>query len=165
KLDRLDGDHLDEKELLYRGRLAYELWNFSLAEKYLKPIAFNNIKNAYAYGRTLYFLDRYDEARTAFQTALSTWPSDPVAKQCLMQYAGMMLRTGQHQKAEELYRRLSGVVAGKERETVAYKLAEALRAQRRYDDAVTLLRPYLSGRSPAERDRAVFVRARIDYQE
>ncbi|HEY4491943.1 MAG TPA: tetratricopeptide repeat protein, partial [Acidobacteriota bacterium] len=163
ELDRIDAATLDERERMRRGRLAYQVWNFPLTRKYLEPLATRDMEAAYFFARALYFLGEVEASKKAFQVAIGLWPDDPLVPQCLYHYANLCLRHGDYERAEELLGRLKKEAAYREEAT--YKLVQLLQAQSRRPEAIKLISPYCLSRDRNARAKAVFVRARLYFQE
>lgn len=161
ELDPLDGAGLGEADLVSRGRLAYSLWNFQLARKYLGPVAQMDIQNSYYYGRALYFLGDRAGSKATFEKAIALWPADPWTPFCLEQYANLCLRDGDRKKAEEI---LSRLPSQRNAETATRRLVQSLRTERKFDDALKLLEPSANSRDWSIQARAIFLRGRIRYQ-
>lgn len=164
ELDQLEGKDLGEIEKVSRARLAYRVWNFELSRKYMEPYAMRDMDNAYFYARALAFLGQTDAARKTFQAAIGLWPQDKMARLCMYQFANLCLRQGDNQRAAELYSRLRPGATGEILEDATFNLVQALRAQSKLDDALLILNPYCKARKKAQRERALFVRARVYFQ-
>lgn len=158
-LDEIEGAHIPPGELIFRGRLAYTLWNFSLAKKYLQSVAFVDIKNAYYYARALYFLGDVDGAKQTFQKALAMWPKDPWRRFCLEQYANIFLKEGDAKSAETIFAK------DKFSDASNFRLIQLLRGESRFADALRLLEPYTRSKKKTDQAKALFLRARIYYQQ
>ncbi len=164
ELDLLEGTQLSALEKQRRGRMAYDVWNFDLARKYLAPVSNQNMQSGFYYARTLFLMGDFENAKKAFQSALSLWPQDPMYTQCLYQYANVYLREGNYQKAAELYKQLKGVARGELQDTATFKLIYALRAQNRLPDALRAVDTYTRSRSLNLRGKALLLRGRIYFQ-
>lgn len=161
ELDPLDGAALGEAELISRGRLAYSLWNFALARKYLGPVAHIDIQNSYYYGRALYFLGDRAGSKAAFEKAIALWPEDSWTPFCLEQYANLCIRDGESKKAQEI---LSRLPSARNTDTATHRLVQSFRAAGKFEEALQLLEPYCNSRVSATQARAIFLRGRIHYQ-
>jgi soluble lytic murein transglycosylase len=161
ELDPLDGAALAEGDLISRGRLAYSVWNFPLARKYLQPVAQAGIQNSYYYGRALYFLGDRAGSKAAFEKAIQLWPKDPWTPICMEQYANLCIRDGDRKKAEEI---LSRLPTARSADTTTHRLVQALRAERKFEEALQLLEPSCNSRDGSTQARAIFLRGRIRYQ-
>ncbi|HSP05811.1 MAG TPA: lytic transglycosylase domain-containing protein [Acidobacteriota bacterium] len=165
ELDALEGKDLGEAEKVSRGKLAYRVWNFELARKYLERYALLDMDTAYFYARALGFLGQPDAARKTFQVALGLWPQDKIFRLCMYQYANFCLRQGDNQRAADLFSQLrAGADGGDILENSTFNLVEALRAQSKLDEALRILNPYCVSRKRAQRERALFLRTRIYFQ-
>lgn len=162
-LDTLEGNQLSDQEKISRGRLAYDVWNFSLAVSYLQPGAASSMDNAYFYARALAYSGKLSEARKAFEDALAQWPNDRMSDLARYQFALLCLRTGDNRTAEQLLTWLRSHQGG-QAENATFKLIDSLRAQSRLDEAIRLVGPYASARTPSTRQRALFLRGRINFQ-
>jgi soluble lytic murein transglycosylase len=164
ELDLLEGTQISSQEKQRRGKLAYDVWNFELARKYLEPVAAQNMDNGFYYARTLFFLGDFENSRKAFQATLSAWPNDPKYSYCLYQYANVYFREGNYAKASELYKQLKNSAKGEIQETAAFKMIYAFRAQSRFPEALTALEPYTRARNLKTRGGALSLRGRIYFQ-
>lgn len=164
ELDLLEGAEINSEERQRRGRLAYDVWNFELARKYLEPIATRNMESGFYYARTLFFLGDHENSRKAFQVALGLWPDDPKYEDALYQYANVYLREGNYEKASELYGQLKSISTGEMRDKAAFKMIYALRAQGRLREALVALEPYTRSRNLTQRGQALLLRGRIYFQ-
>ena len=164
ELDLLEGAELSAYEKQRRGRMAYDVWNFDLARKYLAPVANQNMPSGCYYARALSFLGDFENSKKAFQDALNLWPKDPMYSQCLYQYANLYLREGNYEKAAELYKQLKSVAKGELQDTASFKMIYALRALNRFPDALRALDPYTRSRSLTLRGQALLLRGRIHFQ-
>jgi soluble lytic murein transglycosylase len=163
EMDKIDGSTLSDSERLRRGELAYDVWNFPLTRKYLEPFATRDMKAAYYYARALYFLGDVEESKRAFQVAIGLWPDDPLVPQSLYHYANLCLRHGDYERAEQLLRRLLN--EPRYREDSVYKLVQLLQAVSRRAEAIQLIEPYCASKDRYDRAKALFVRARLYFQE
>ncbi len=164
ELDLLEGTTFGPDEKQRRGRLAYDVWNFDLARKYLEPVATQSMEAGFYYARTLFFLGDHENSRKAFQVALGLWPDDPMYSQALYQYANVYLREGNYERASEVYEQLKSSVKGNLQDTAAFKMIYALRAQGRFKEALNALEPYSRSRNLTQRGQALFLRGRIYFQ-
>ncbi len=164
ELDALEGSKLSEEQAVARGKLAYRVWNFELAKKYLKPYSNSNITNAYFYGRSIAFLGETQSGARILQSAATQWPSDSMARLCLYQYGNLCLRMGEYEKAEETFSKLRRTTPAQGMDDSAEKLIHALRAQSRIAEAIQTVNPYCSAKSKKNRHKAIFLRARIYFQ-
>lgn len=164
ELDKMDGSRLSDADLLYRGRLAYDVWNFELARKYLAPVSTQSAEAAYYYGRSLFFLNDLTGAKKMFELAVTTWPDDPKSKLSLYQWANVSLRNGEYARAEELYSAVEKSDSDGLKENARYKRIQALRAQSNFDGALKLLASDIRSGNSSTRGRALFVSARIHFQ-
>jgi peptidoglycan lytic transglycosylase len=163
-LDALEGTPVSDQEKKRRGKLAYDVWNFELAKKYLRPIASESMEDGFYYAHSLYFLGDYEKSKEAFQVALGSWPKDPMYSQALYQYANVYLREGDYEKAAEQYKQLRGVATGKLQDTAAFKMIYALRAQQRFPEALRALELFTRSRNLTLRGQALSLRGRIYFQ-
>jgi soluble lytic murein transglycosylase len=164
ELDVLEGTQISSLEKQRRGKLAYDVWNFELARKYLGPVANQSMENGFYYARTLFFLGDLENSRKAFQATLAAWPNDPKYSDCLYQYANVYFREGNYEKASQLYQELRSSARGEMQDTAAFKMIYALRAQSRFDEAVAALGPYAKSRDWKRRGKALSLRGRIYFQ-
>ena len=164
ELDQLEGNTLSAPEKHRRGRMAFDVWNFDLARKYLEPIATQNMDAAYYYARTMFFLGDHEQSRKTFQVALGLWPDDPMYSQVLYQYANVYFREGNYEKAAEVYKQLKASATGSLEDTAAFKMIYALRAQGKFQEALQALAPYTSSRNLTQRGQALSLRGRIYFQ-
>jgi len=164
-LDLLEGTQISSYEKQRRGKLAYDVWNFDLARKYLEPVANQSLENGCYYARTLYFLGDSAGSRKTFEQALgSSSNEDPKYQSCLYQYANASFRDGDYAKASELYKQLKALAKGELQDTAAFKLIYAYRAQSRFQDALTTVSPFTRAKSMKIRGEALSLRARIYFQ-
>jgi soluble lytic murein transglycosylase len=163
ELDGLDGGNLTKEQAILRGKLAYRVWNFELARKYLKPYSNENISNAYLYARSLAFLGDTQTSGKLLQAAASTWPSDPMARIAMYQYGNLSLRTGDYKKAGEIFANLRNNSA-QAMDDSTEKLVHALRAQSRIAEAIKVVNPYCSSKVKKNRQKAILLRAKIYFQ-
>jgi tetratricopeptide (TPR) repeat protein len=164
ELDLLEGAQLSATEKQRRGRLAYDVWNFDLAIKYLAPVANQSMQSGCYYARALSFLGDFENSKKAFQSALTLWPQDTMYSNCLYQYANLYLREGNYQKAAELYKQLKGVAKGELQDTATFKMISALRAQNLFPDALRAVDPSTKARTLTMRGQALLLRGRIYFQ-
>jgi len=164
ELDLLEGTQISSLEKQRRGKLAYEVWNFELARKYLEPVASQSMDNGLYYARTLYFLGEVEESRKAFQSTLDAWPNDPKYSYCLYQYANVYFREGDYSRASELYKELKSSATGEIQDTAAFKLSYSLRAQSRFPEALEALTSYTGSSNSIRRGEALSLRGRIYFQ-
>ena len=164
ELDVLDGKDLTEAQQVSRALLAYKVWNFDLTRRYLQPYALKSMENAYHYARSLAFGGKTDEARKTFQAAIGMWPEDKMARMTMYQYANFCLRLGENERAAELYTRLRPGADSDILENATFNLVQALRAQNKIQEAVDVLRPYCVSKKRSQRERALFLRARVYFQ-
>lgn len=164
ELDAMQGSQLGDAEKLVRGKLAYRVWNFELTRKYLQPAALKNMDNAYYYARALAFLGDAAGARKMYQSAIGMWPDDPMARLCTYQYANLCLRQGDNQRAAELFASLRPRATGEILENATFNLVQALRAQSKLNEAIQVIGPYCASRKKSQRERALFLRARVYFQ-
>lgn len=163
ELDSIDGNKLSEADRSYRGRLAYDAWNFELAVKYLTPLATQDMEYSYYLARSLFFQGRLEEAKKVFQVALGLWPDHKLARTCMYQYANVCLRSGDYETAEKILAKLKSKSTGT-LESSVYKTIHALRSQSKLEEALKVIEPYCNARSAVERNKAIFLRARIYFQ-
>ena len=164
ELDLLEGTAISVQEKERRGRLAYDVWNFELARKYLEPVATQSMEAGFYYARTLFFLGDHEKSRKGFQVALGLWPDDPMYREALYQYANVFLREGNYEKASELYGQLKNITTGEMKDKAAFKMIYALRAQGRLDEALKTLEPYTRSRNLTQRGQALLLQGRIHFQ-
>jgi soluble lytic murein transglycosylase len=164
ELDLLEGNAISAAEKQRRGRLAFDVWNFELARKYLEPVATQNMEAGYYYARTLFFLGDHENSRKSFQVALGLWPDDPKYEDTLYQYANVFLREGNYEKASELYGQLKNIATGEMKDKAAFKMIYALRAQNRLEEALKALEPYTRSRNLTQKGQALLLRSRIHFQ-
>jgi soluble lytic murein transglycosylase len=162
ELDEIEGGRLEESTALARGKLAYHVWNFELAAKYLAPYASRSIDESYLYARAISFLGESASAKKMLMDAAHKWPEDPMAKLCLTQYGNISLRNGNYQEAAEIFQRLRKPSSVMDDATI--KLLFALRAQSKLKEARALLDPYARTTKKTNRHKAVFLRARTYFQ-
>lgn len=164
ELDRLEGSGLTEDQKVFRGKLAFQVWNFDLTRKYIGPYSLKSIENAYYYARALAFLGDTDGARKTYQAAIGLWPEDPKTRLCIYQYANLCLRLGDNVRAAELYTKIRPKATGEILENTSFNLVQALRAQSKLNEAVQIISPYCAARRKSTRERALFLRARVNFQ-
>ncbi len=163
-LDSLDSGNLTSEQSITRGRLAYRVWNFELAQKYLKAHSNENINNAYLYARTLAFLGDTQTAAKLYEDAVKTWPLDPMAKVATQQYGNLCLRTRQYQKASEIFAKLRSSSPAKGLDDATEKYIHALRAQSRIAEAIKTINPYCSSNIKKHRHEAILLRGKTFFQ-
>lgn len=164
ELDAMQGNQLGVAEKVTRGKLAYRVWNFELTRKYLQPVSLENIDNAYYYARALAFLGDTAGSRKIYQSAIGMWPNDPMARLCTYQYANLCLRQGDNQQAAELFASLRPRSTGEILENSTFNLVQALRGQSKLNEAIQVISPYCGARKKSQRERALFLRARVYFQ-
>ncbi|HEY7161547.1 MAG TPA: tetratricopeptide repeat protein, partial [Acidobacteriota bacterium] len=141
ELDAMEGSKLSGEEAVTRGRLAYKVWNFELAKKYLEPYSNDNITNAYFYARSIAFLGQTQAALKLLQSAADQWPSDPTARLCRYQYGNLCLRMGEYQKAEDVFEKLRKSTPAQGMDDATEKYVHALRAQSKITQAIKIINP------------------------
>jgi soluble lytic murein transglycosylase len=164
ELDVLDAGNLTAEQAVTRGKLAYRVWNFELAKKYLKPYSNENITNAYLYARSLGFLGDTQTAGRLLEEAATTWPSDSMARQAMYQNGNLALRTRQYRKAEEIFAKLRSTSAAKGMDDATEKYVHALRAQAKIAEAIKTVNPYCSSKIKKNRHKAIFLRGKTYFQ-
>ena len=164
ELDDLEGSKLSGEEAVSRGKLAYKVWNFELAKKYLEPYSQDNITNAYFYARAIAFLGQTQTALKLLQSAAEQWPSDPTARLCRYQYGNLCLRMGEYKKAEDTFKKLRQSSPGQGMDDATEKFVHALRAQSKITEAIKIINPYCNAKSKKNRHQAIFLRGRTYFQ-
>jgi soluble lytic murein transglycosylase-like protein len=159
ELDNLEGSKLLGEEAVSRGKLAYKVWNFDLAKKYLEPYSKDNITNAYFYARSVAFLGQTQTALKLLQSAADQWPSDPTARLCRFQYGNLCLRTG-----EDVFEKLRKNIPAQEMDDATEKYVHALRAQSKITQAIKIINPYCNAKTKKNRHQAIFLRGRTYFQ-
>ncbi len=164
-LDQIDGNRLSEEDQIERGEIAFRVWNFELALKYLEPVATRNIESLYYYARTLYFRGDHAGAKKAFQQAIALFPKDRMIRYCIYHYAYVCLQDRDYAKAIDLYSQLRTIADTGMQEVALYRIVQALRAQAKYEEALRVISPQCVSRDPLRRGRALYLRGRIRFQE
>jgi hypothetical protein len=164
ELDVLEGSKLSAEQAVARGKLAYKVWNFELAKKYLEPHSNDNITNAYFYARSIAFLGQTQSALKLLQSAADQWPSDPTARLCRYQYGNLCLRMGEYKKAEDTFEKLRQHTAAQAMDDGTEKFIHALRAQSKITEAIKTINPYCNAKSKKNRHQAIFLRGRTYFQ-
>ncbi len=163
-LDRIDGNRLSEEELIERGEIAFKVWNFELARKYLQPVATRTIESAYHYARTLYFAGDHAASKKVFQSIISLFPEDRMIRYCIYQYANVCLHDRDYAKAIDLYERLRTIGDAEMKEIALYRIVQALRAQSKFEEALRVISPACASKDALRRNRALYLRGRIQFQ-
>lgn len=164
ELDDLEGSKLTSEQAVSRGKLAYKVWNFELAKKYLEPYSNDNITNAYFYARAIAFLGQTQTAIKLLQSAADRWPSDPTARLCRYQYGNLCLRMGEYKKAEGAFEKLRKNTPAQGMDDATEKYIHALRAQSKITQAIKIINPYCNAKSKKYRHQAIFLRGRTYFQ-
>ncbi len=164
ELDGLEGSNLNAEQAVSRGKLAYKVWNFELAKKYLEPHSQDNITNAYFYARAIAFLGQTQTAIKLLQSAADQWPSDPTARLCRYQYGNLCLRMGEYKKAEDTFEKLRQNTPTQGMDDATEKFVHALRAQSKITEAIKTISPYCNAKSKKNRHQAIFLRGRTYFQ-
>lgn len=164
ELDDLEGSKITGEQAVLRGKLAYKVWNFELAKKYLEPYSNDNITNAYFYARAIAFLGQTQTAIKLLQSAADRWPSDPTARLCRYQYGNLCLRMGEYKKAEGAFEKLRKNTPAQGMDDATEKYIHALRAQSKITQAIKIINPYCNAKSKKYRHQAIFLRGRTYFQ-
>ncbi|MCI0616853.1 transglycosylase SLT domain-containing protein [bacterium] len=164
ELDDLEGSNLKGEQAVSRGKLAYKVWNFDLAKKYLEPYSSDNITNAYFYARSIAFLGQTQTAIKLLQSAADQWPLDPTARLCRYQYGNLCLRMGEYKKAEDAFEKLRQNTPTQGMDDATEKFIHALRAQSKITEAIKTINPYCNAKSKKNRHQAIFLRGRTYFQ-
>lgn len=164
ELDNLEGSKLSGEEAVSRGKLAFKVWNFELAKKYLGPYSNDNITNAYFYARSIAFLGQTQTALKLLQSAADQWPADPTAKLCRYQYGNLCLRMGEYKKAEDTFEKLRKNTPALGMDDYTEKYIHALRAQSKITQAIKAINPFCNAKTKKNRHQAIFLRARTYFQ-
>jgi len=163
-LDQIDGSRLTEEELMERGEIAFKVWNFELASKYLQPVATRTIDSLYSYARILYFSGDHLGSKRAFQSIIKLFPKDRMIRYCIYQYANVCLHDRDYEKAIDLYSQLRTTGDTGMQEIALYRIVQALRAQSKFDEAIRVISPHCVAKDSLRRNRALYLRGRIHFQ-
>jgi soluble lytic murein transglycosylase len=164
ELDDMEGSNLSGEQAVSRGKLAFRVWNFELAKKYLEPYSTDNITNAYFYARSIAFLGETQKALKILQSAADQWPEDQMARLCRHQYGNLCLRMAEYKKAGDAFEKLRRNTPTQGMDDATEKYVHALRAQSRIAEALKTVSLYCNAKSKKNRHQAIFLRGRIYFQ-